>query len=100
MLARAEMLAIALNECRDALRREPRDGMPQSIVQPEADDVARLLARWHLQAEVSGSPLDAFRNGACRVDDRAVPVEDQKRIAMRHSTEAWRKRTISAGSGG
>jgi len=51
--------------------------MTQSIVQPEADDMARLLARRHLQAEIGGRKPNTFSNRARRVDDRPVPVKNK-----------------------
>ena len=55
--------------------------MAQRVVQTQTDDVARLLLRRYLQVQVGGGEPNAFRDGARRVDDRAVPVEDDEGIA-------------------
>src|SRR4051812_16133547 len=78
VLGRAEMPAIALDEFRDALGPQSRDRVAQRVVKTETDDVARLLLRRHLQVQIGRGEPNAFRDGASRVDDRAVPVEDHE----------------------
>src|SRR6266850_4642759 len=82
LLARAKMVAVTLDEFGDVLGPQSGHREAQRVVQAEADDVARLLLRRHLQPEIAGREADAFRDGARRVDDGPVPVEYQQGITM------------------
>src|SRR6266480_2223086 len=88
IFALQEMLAIELYELGVALRRQSGDREPQRILQPEADDMARAAAVRHLEAELGACLLDAFDDGAGGIDQRAIPVEDDERIAHGCSTKA------------
>src|SRR5438876_7767605 len=87
-VARQERPAIELYELGVALCRQAGDREPQRILQPEADDVARAAAVGHLEPELGACLLDAFDDGAGGIDQRAIPVEDDERIAHGCSTKA------------
>ena len=82
------MVAVTLDEFGDMLGHQPRHREAQRIVQPQADDMARLLLRRHFQPEISCREADAFGDGARRVDDRPVPIEDQQPVLHSSSAKA------------
>src|SRR5437763_11302844 len=79
-------MAVTLDEFGDMLGHQPRHGKTQRILQPQADDMARLLLRRHLQPEIAGGEADAFGDAARGIDDGPVPVEDQQPVL--HSCSA------------
>src|SRR6185295_6425757 len=93
---RQEVLAVQRHKVRVAACRKLRHGPAQRVVQPQADDVARPLLVRHRQAHLAGRLPDAFGDGAGRVDDRAVPVEDDERIP--HASLSSMKLFISPGT--
>src|SRR5919201_4991950 len=95
ILARAEVLAVAPDELGGARGRELRYRGAQRVVQPEPDDMARLLHRGHLECQVRSRVADALGDGRGRIDDRAVPVEHQQPVPHSRAANA----AMSAGSG-
>src|SRR6185503_12329286 len=97
VLALLEVLAVARDELGIAPggQRGHRDA--HRVVQAQPDDVRCALAVGHLEAELARRVANAFRDRRRRVDDRAVPVEDEEPV--RHCRCAWTKALISAGSG-
>src|SRR5262245_24944517 len=97
ILAHLEVTAIARHELGVALRRQSRHGDAHGVLQPEADDVARALGVGHLEAELAARVLNAGGDRRRRVDDRAVPVEDQQ--AEFHGRACSTNALTSAGNG-
>src|SRR6267378_3970836 len=96
LFARQEMPAVEPDELGIALRGQTGDRETQRIVQPEADDVARALPVRHLESQVGARLLDAFDDGAGGIDQCAIPVEDDERVA--HARRLSMNSCMSLGS--
>src|SRR5204862_3825408 len=83
------------DEFRILVRLQLGNRHAQRIVQAEPDHVARPLGLGHRQAHVPRRLADALDDRRRRIDDRAVPVEDDQPVL--HS--AFTKSAIAAGNG-
>ena len=78
VLPREVVVAVALAELLVALARQVGRGVLQRLDQAHADHVAGVLVAGHRHAEVGTGGLDAARDQRGRVEQRAVPVEDDQ----------------------
>jgi hypothetical protein len=78
------VMPIAQSHVLVALGRQVRQGMAQGIDQAQADDVPRPFVAGRVDAEVGRRRLDAGDDGAGRIHQRAVPVEDDQFKALAH----------------
>ncbi len=91
MLARQVVVPVAVGELGVALARHVGRRVAQRVDEAEADDVAGVAIARHDRAEIGTGGLDALRDQARRVEQRAVPVEDdQIEAAGRHGTQFLR----------
>ena len=97
ILARQEMAPITLHEGGIALRGQAGNGEPQSVMQAQADDMARAPRVGNFEVELARGVTDAFGDRRRRIDDRAIPVEDDEPVAQGRTSDT--KRFMSSGRG-
>ena len=83
VLAREVVMTIAIGELAVALAREVGRRVAQGIAEAEADDEARVAVARHGRADIGARRLDATRDQARRIEEGAVPVEDDQVEAAR-----------------
>ena len=80
-------MAIAVGKLAVPVFRNVGSGVTQGVGQAEADHVARVAIARHGCTDIGARRLDATRDQARRVEEGAVPVEDdQVEAASGHGT--------------
>ena len=97
VLAREEMAPVTLDEGRITLRRQVGNGEPQGVLKAKANDMPGALQVRNFELELARRVADAFSDRRGRIDDRAVPVEDDQPVAHRSTSDT--KRFMSSGNG-
>src|SRR5437763_12838734 len=98
-------MPVALAELAIPLARQLGRRVLQRLDEPEADHIARIGVARHGGAEIGARGLDAARDERGRIEERAVPVEDDELVAagaQGHATtfdNAWSRRAHASGIG-
>ena len=85
ILACEEMGPVAIHEGHRLIGTQIRRRQAERVAQPETNDMARLLHRRDRQAQIMRRRLDARDDGRGGIDQGAVPIEHDQRVArLRH----------------
>ena len=92
-----EVAPVALDEGGITLRGQVGNGEAHGVVQAKANDMPRPFQVRNFDIQLARRGTDAFSDRRGRIDDRAVPVEDDKPVA--HGSALDTKRFMSGGKG-